>query len=290
MVSSKQGMVRFIPLFATAAALAGCSGQGVINALTPAWSYQRHADIAYGELSRQRLDVYVPDNAERAPVVVFFYGGRWSDGDKEGFKFVAQALAAHGFVAVVPDYRLYPQVVFPAFVQDGARAVAWARDHVAEYGGDPDRLFVMGHSAGAHIAAMLATDADHLAAVGGSPDWLAGMIGMAGPYEFLPITADDLQAIFGPESEWPASQPVNFVNGDEPPMLLLHGGADATVHAEDSEILARRVRDAGGRAELKIYEGIGHIRLVAQMAAPLRWLGSQSEDIAAFINDTLDAE
>lgn len=278
-------MLRIISLLAATAALVGCSGQRMINVLTPPWGYQRHADIAYGDLARQKLDVYVPDGVETgAPVVVFFYGGRWSGGDKAGFKFVAQALTTHGYVVVLPDYRLYPQVTFPAFVRDGAQAVAWAHAHAAQHGGDPEKLFVMGHSAGAHIAAMLATNAGYLEAVGGSVDWLAGMIGMAGPYEFLPITADDLKAIFGPESQWPATQPVNFVSGNEPPMLLMHGGADETVHAEDSEILAERVRAAGGSARLVIYDGIGHIRLIAQLAAPLRWLGPQSRAIAAFID------
>lgn len=266
-------------------ALAGCSGQGLVNALTPSAGYRLHTGLAYGDAARQRLDVYAPRAAAgEAPVVVFFYGGRWSQGERAGYRFVGQYLAAQGAVAVIPDYRLHPEVGFPAFVHDGAAAVAWARRHAADYGGDPSRLFVMGHSAGAHIAAMLATDARYLAAEGGDRDWLAGMIGLAGPYDFLPLTDADLKTIFGPETAWPRSQPVNFVDGGEPPMLLLHGAADATVHAEDSEILAARVEAAGGRARLRLYEGIGHIRILAVLAAPLRWLApSTATDVARFL-------
>lgn len=268
------------------AAMLGCSGQQVVNALTPGWGYRLYPDLAYGELARQKLDVYVPDGVVAgAPVLLFFYGGRWSEGRKEGFEFVAQALTSRGFIAVVADYRLFPDVVFPAFVVDGALAVAWVRRHAAEYGADPRKLFVMGHSSGAHIGAMLATDAAYLAAVGGGPAWLAGFIGLAGPYEFLPITADDLKLIFGPRTAWPASQPVNFVNGDEPPMLLLHGKDDHVVHAEDSIILAREVEQAGGTARLILYPGVGHIRILATMAFALRWLGPpQLDDIAAFVH------
>lgn len=280
-------MLRWVSLIAVAAGLVGCSGQELINALTPTWGYQRYTDIAYGPLPRQKLDVDVPENAKNAPVVVFFYGGRWSNGDKGGYKFVAEALTSRGYVVVIPDYRLYPNVTFPAFVKDAAKAVAWTHAHIDEYGGDPGKIFVMGHSAGAHIAAMLATNAKYLRAVGGSVDWLVGMIGLAGPYEFLPITADDLQEIFGPKSQWPASQPVNFVTGNEPPMLLLHGGADKTVSPKDSKLLARLVREAGGKAKVIIYEGVGHIQLIAQLAAPLRWMGSQLDDIAAFIHEVL---
>ena len=129
--------------------LSACSGQFWANALTPRWGYDRHADIAYGDDPRQTLDVYVPaDKAAHAPVVVFFYGGSWQSGDKNGYRFVGQALASRGLVAVVPDYRLYPPTTFPGFIEDGARAVAWARAHAADYGADPDRLFVSGHSAG----------------------------------------------------------------------------------------------------------------------------------------------
>ncbi len=267
------------------ALVAACSGQALINTLTPSWGYTLHEDIAYANGARQKLDVYVPDElAPGAPAVVFFYGGSWQFGDKDSYKFVAQALTSRGIIAVLPDYRLHPEVTFPAFVKDGAQAVAWTRAHIQAYGGNACNLFVAGHSAGAQIAALLVTNRRYLDAVGVSVDDVAGFIGMAGPYEFLPITDPDLQAIFAPRHDWPLSQPVNYVSGNEPPMLLMHGSADTTVHPEDSRILARKINPAGGEAELKIYEGVAHVRLLAPLAAPLRFLGPQLDHIDGFIS------
>ena len=265
--------------------LAACSGQFWANALTPRWGYDRHADIAYGDLDRQMLDVYVPnEHAAGAPVVVFFYGGSWQSGNKNGYRFVGQALASRGFIAVLPDYRLYPPTTFPGFVEDGAKAVAWAQAHAADYGGNAENLFVSGHSAGAHIAAMLATDGRYLNAAGSSVSALAGFVGMAGPYDFLPIRDPVLQEIFAPREDWPQSQPIEFVDGDEPPMLLMHGAADKTVLPKNSRNLAARVNEVGGSAELEIYPETSHIGLIAPLVAPLRGTGSELDDFAAFIN------
>ncbi|WP_353180436.1 alpha/beta hydrolase [Salinisphaera sp. T5B8] len=264
--------------------LAACSGQFWANALTPRWGYERHADIAYGDLDRQTLDVYVPDDlAAGAPVVVFFYGGSWQSGDKDGYRFVGQALASRGFIAVLPDYRLYPPTTFPGFVEDGAKAVAWAHEHARDYGGEAAHLFVSGHSAGAHIAAMLATDGRYLQGAGMARADLAGFVGMAGPYDFLPIRDPALQQIFAPRDAWPQSQPIHFVDGGEPPMLLMHGAADTTVEPANSRNLAARVNAAGGAAELHIYAKTSHIGLIAPLAAPLRMTGSELDDVASFV-------
>lgn len=263
---------------------AACSGQFWANALTPRWGYDRHADIAYGDLERQTLDVYVPnERADGAPVVVFFYGGSWQNGSKEGYRFVGQALASRGIIAVLPDYRLYPPTVFPGFVEDGAKATAWAYRHAADYGGQPEHLLVSGHSAGAHIAALLATDKHYLADAGISIADLAGFVGMSGPYDFLPIEDPVLQDIFAPKSSWPQSQPINFVDGDEPPMLLMHGDADETVYPKNSRNLAEKINDSGGSAILKLYPGVTHIGLIAPLAAPLRMTGSELDDFADFV-------
>lgn len=255
------------------------------NALAPRRGHRRYRDIAYADLPRQKLDVYVPDVlAAGAPVVVFFYGGSWQTGDKDGYRFVGQALASRGIIAVLPDYRLYPEVRFPGFVDDGARATAWARAHIGQYGGDPGALFLCGHSAGAQIAALLATDAQYLGAAGTSIEDLAGFIGLAGPYDFLPIRDPTLQEVFAPKASWPASQPIRFVTGNEPPMLLLHGGADRTVHPENSENLAAKINRAGGHVKVKIYAGVNHVMLLAPLAAPLRFLGDELDQIQQFIS------
>ena len=264
---------------------AACSGQFWINALVPRWGYARHSNIAYGDQPLQKLDVYAPRRpAAGRPVVVFFYGGSWQTGNKNGYRFVGEALASRGITAVLPDYRLYPNVRFPAFIDDGAAAVAWTKRHIGAYGGNACHLFVAGHSAGAQIAAMLATNARYLADAGASIHDLSGFIGLSGPYDFLPITDPVLQKIFAPKLNGPNTQPIHFVNGDEPPMLLLHGGADTTVLPKNTTNMAARVRQACGSAEVKIYPGVNHVMLIAPLAWVLRLAGDELDRIADFVN------
>lgn len=127
--------------------------------------------------------MYVPDGARNRPTVVFWYGGFWKNGSKEQYRFVGAALANAGYVAILPDYRLAPAVRFPEFVDDGALAVKWAREHASEMGGDPRSIFIMGHSAGGHLAAMLALDERYLKKVGGDASWIRGWISLSTPYE-----------------------------------------------------------------------------------------------------------
>jgi len=209
------------------------------------------------------LDVYRPvGGARNAPVVVFFYGGSWQSGERNYYRFVGEALSRRGVLVLIPDYRKAPKDVFPAFMEDGATAVAWARAHAADYGGDPRRVFLMGHSAGAHIAALLATDGQFLAAQGLHPRDLAGVIGLSGPYDFLPLTDPKVMQALGPSAGWPSTQPVNFVDGDEPPFLLLHGDADTTCWPSNSQHLAARLRAHNEPAELVIVPGVGHIGML----------------------------
>jgi acetyl esterase/lipase len=262
----------------------GC-GQKLLNALVPDGGYRLERDLAYGELPRQRLDVYVPDGlAGPAPVVVFFYGGRWEAGNKGEFRFVGQALAARGLIAAIPDYRRYPEVRFPAFVADGAAAVAWVRNNIAGLGGDPGSLHLMGHSAGAHIAALLALDHRYLAAAGVDRDAVGSFIGLAGPYDFLPLDDPTLEAIFAAD-DMAATQPITFAERTAPPTLLLHGQDDDTVLPANSERLATALAAAGNRAALELYPGLGHIGLVAALAAPLRWLAPVLDDVTAFLRE-----
>lgn len=232
----------------------------------------------YGQSLRHKLDVYSPaSQSQSTPVVVFFYGGGWEDGDRCFYRFVAMALAEHGIATVVPDYRLYPEVRFPTFLQDGARAVDWVRRHAGEFGGDPSRIFLMGHSAGAYIAAMLALD----------PQWrvhgLRGVIGLAGPYDFLPLHSDVLREIFGPPETLSQTQPINFVTPAAPPMLLIHGARDRIVLPRNSTRLAARLRETGCIAEERVYPLIGHKLLVAALAKPFRLLAPVLRDSVDFI-------
>lgn len=206
------------------------------------------------------LDVHRAQGvAAGAPVVVFVYGGDWRTGRREDYRFVGQSLAREGLLVVVPDYRKVPLVTFPAFVEDAAQAVAWAKRHATEYGGDPSRIYLVGHSAGAHIVAMLGTDGRFLQAVGMRPRELSGVVGLSGPYDFLPLTDPKLQQVFAPQANWPLSQPVNFVDGDEPPFLLFQGTADKTVRPRNSVSLAASLRAKGEPVQLHMIDGAGHV-------------------------------
>jgi len=202
------------------------------------------------------LDVYAPADAANAPVVVFFYGGSWQRGERAQYAFVGRRLAGHGVLAVVADYRTFPRAKFPDFMRDAAHAVAWARAHAGAYGGDPRRLFVAGHSAGAQIAALLGTDAGYLREAGVPIADIAGVIGLSGPYDF-DITGQ-YRPIFDPPSQYPRAQAVNFVDGDEPPFLLIHGDRDRVVESRDSVELAERLRARGEAVTLRLLPGAGH--------------------------------
>jgi acetyl esterase/lipase len=207
-------------------------------------------------------DVYrPPGGGDGAPVVVFLYGGSWQNGQRGYYRFVGHALAGQGFVVVIPDYRKAPAHPFPAFMHDAAAATAWAQANARAFGGDPARLFLMGHSAGAQIAALLGTDARYLRARGLRLRDLAGVVGLAGPYDYTPDTPA-LQQALGPASGWRDTQPLRFVDGDEPPFLLLHGASDRTVDPGNAERLAAALRARGVPVQAQRLPGVGHVGLV----------------------------
>lgn len=270
-----------IALVFAALLLTGCSGPQVLNTFTPSNGYNLASNLPYDPANALTLDVYTPDGAQNAPVVVFFFGGRWAEGDKLQYKFVGQALASRGIVAVIPNYRLYPAARFPAFVEDGAKTVKWAKNNIGSYGGSPDKLFVMGHSSGAHIAAMLALNESYLKGVGGSRSWLRGMIGLAGPYNFLPITDPELRDIFGPPEKFEQSQPVFFADGQNPPLLLLHGENDEIVWPANTRSLAKAVSHAGGPVETVLYPKMSHSFIIGALGSMLR----NSSDVINHVDD-----
>ncbi len=267
------------------ALLSACSGVDVLNATVSTDTYRLSQGLAYGRLERQLLDVYQPRaEVSKSPLVVFFYGGSWSSGERADYRFVGEALASRGMVAVLADYRLSPAFRYPAFVQDSALAVRWALTHAAEYGADPARVFVMGHSAGAYNAAMVALDARWLAAEGLRPSRLAGWIGLAGPYDFLPIGDRQTRVAF----DWPAtpadSQPMLHASAASPPALLLAPAQDSVVNTQRSTVaLARKLRDSGVRVESELFDGVGHVTLVAALASVLRGQAPVLDRVAAFV-------
>lgn len=277
-------MRNFTLFLAALALLAGCSGPQVINTLTPSNGYNLARDVPYDAAHGLTLDVYTPHGVQNAPVVVFFLGSRWSEGsdaNKARYRFVGQALATRGIVTVIPNYRLYPSARFPAFIEDGARVLKWAKASAAGYGGSPDKLFVMGHSAGAQIAALLALNESYLKAVGGTRSWLRGMIGLAGPYNFLPITDPELRDIFGPPEKFEQSQPIFFVDGRNPPVLLMHGENDETVWVSNTRSLAKAIANAGGPVETVIYPKMSHGHIIGSLGSVLRG----SADVLDHIDD-----
>ncbi|MDB5098678.1 MAG: alpha/beta hydrolase [Cyanobacteria bacterium RYN_339] len=261
--------------------LTGCAPADVLNAVTPAWSYQADGGQAYGADPRQVLDVYRPTQP-RGRAVVFFYGGRWEGGNRRDFRFVGDAFAARGYTVVVPDYRVYPQVKFPAFIEDGAKAVRWTRDHARELGCDPDRLLIVGHSSGAHTAVMLGLDAHFLQAAGVPASAVRGVVGLAGPYDFEPFDPD-IATLMGPESGWPATQPINFARAGAPPLLLLQGDADDIVKPANASSLETKILAAGGEATRKAYAGLDHYKILVALAAPLRFLAPVRDDVADWL-------
>lgn len=270
------------------AAVTATSALAVFNALVPVdRGVTLVADgAAYGPDPRQKLDVYRPAAGQGPyPVLVFSYGGAWNSGDRELYDFAGRALAAAGFLTIVHDYRLVPEHRFPAFVEDTAAAIAWAKRHAGEFGGDSGRLFLAGHSAGAYNVAMAALDPRFLAAHGLTPEDISGVASLAGPFDFLPLDGPATREAFG---RWPRleeTQPVNLVEPHAPPFLLITGDADRTVYPSNSEQLAARLKEKGVEARLVILEGLGHADVLTSIARPLRWRAPVLETMTVFFRD-----
>ncbi len=271
---------RLLGLFALS--LSACSPAQILNATISRANLRIDHNIAYGIDPRQQLDIYRPDTPAKLPVIVFFYGGSWKFGSRATYPFVAATLARAGHVVVVPDYRLYPQVRYPIFLHDCAQATAWTFAHLDRIGGDPRKLFLMGHSAGAYNAIMLAVNPTYLAAAGTSRDRLAGAIGLAGPYDFRPSTDHDVHDVFATAPSDAASQPITYADAHAPPLLLLAGTADETVKPRNTLALTARLQAVGGRVESKLYPGIGHIGLVTAIAPIFQGRAPVLRDVDAF--------
>mgnify|MGYP001828063158 CR=1 FL=1 len=265
-------------------AVTACSPTAMLSGISPSGHFAVASGIPYGELEHQTLDIYTPlDYAGPLPLVVYFYGGGWIKGKKEEFEFVASSLTEAGYVVVIADYRRFPDVVFPAFIEDGAAAVAWAVEHADDYGADPGKLFLVGHSAGAHIAAMLSMDASYLANHDIDTKQIKGFVGLSGPYDFLPLTEGYLLDVF-PEATREQSQPVAYVTTDAPDTLLIHGVDDDIVYAANSESLAATLAEHGVDVTLKLYEGAGHGAIVVALAPPLDFVEQTLDDTRAFLD------
>ena len=270
--------------------LAGCSATGALNAVTPSSSYTLNANVAYGKHPRQKLDVYAPTASQPPagwPVIVFFYGGSWNTGERTQYQFVGEALAARGVLTLVADYRLYPEVRYPDFLSDSAQALAFGLDHAVRLGGDQKRVYVMGHSAGGYNAAMLALDARWLQATGHRPNELAGWIGLAGPYDFLPIVNADAKPVFFHPNYPENSQPIGFAGADAPRSFLAAAENDKLVNPQRNSVqLANQLKAAGVPVTLKLYPHASHTTLIGAFAWPLQWIAPVLDDVQAFVGST----
>ena len=237
-------------------------------------------DVAFGTGKTDKADIFLPASPKGSPVIVFYYGGRWESGTKEDYHFVGSALAKRGFIAVLPDYRKYPEVKFPAFVDDTAKALAWTIDHIGEYGGDNGRIYVSGHSSGAHMASLVLTDAHYLAAYGKRRSDVKAFVGLAGPYSFVPEDKD-VKDMFGPPENYPLMQATTFIDGKQPPMLLMWGAKDTLVGRINMDKMAAAAHEKGGCMKTKIYPELDHVWMVATLS----WLGSSGDTV---LDDMVD--
>jgi acetyl esterase/lipase len=236
-------------------------------------------DISYGPDARQKLDIYKPLGAVGPlPVIVFVHGGSWEEGNKNGYTFAGRALAAQGFVTVVMNYRLHPKHRYPAFVEDVALALRWSADNSASYGGDPSKLYGVGHSAGAYNLAMAVLDERYAA----TRPKLAGVVALAGPFDFVPLDSPITIKVFGEVPDLPNTQPVNHAKADAPPFLILHGTADKTVYPRNAAALDKAMREAGASSTLKMVEGATHADLVLALSTWMRKNAPTLDEVVQF--------
>jgi acetyl esterase/lipase len=273
--------------------VAGCTAIGMQLANIPARfdDIVVHHDIPFDAAHALKMDIYLPPDAAKTPhnVIVFFYGGRWSSGSKDDYAFVGSTFAKAGYIVAIPGYRKYPDVRFPVFAQDAAKAVAWVHDNIGVYGGAADRIAVAGHSSGAHLGALIAADARYLQAEGKPQSTIKAFAGLAGPYAFIP-EEPDLKDMFGPPDQYPQMQVTTFIDGQQPPMLLMWGSEDEAVGRFNLDKLESAIREKGGVVETRIYDGTDHVWIIGSLS----WLGKSKttalKDMTMFFESHLREE
>lgn len=276
----------FIIIVIISSVSSACSPLQLLNATVTKDGYDTFPDIAYGPHPRQKLDIHVPTSIRpNGDVVIFYHGGRWQFGDKDDYHFAAQAFTSKGYITVIPNFQLYPDVRFPVFNQDAARAFSWVEKNIKIYSGNSRRIFIAGHSSGAYIASMIALNELYLINAG-AKTIPCGTIGIAGPYDFLPFESDSLADIFATTEHPLSTQPVNFVDGNENPFLILMGKDDAVIKAHNSPILHQRIIGQGGKSTLIKYEGTGHAGILIALSTTFRNIAPVLDDADKFIQKT----
>ena len=268
-----------------ALALTACSPLTAFNTLTPKDTAVTVAqDVAYGEGPRRKLDIYAPKGAKTSlPVLVYFYGGGWNSGRRQDYTFAGKALASRGFLTVLPDYRLYPEVRYPDFLKDGAEAIRWVQDHAAEYGGDPSRIVLAGHSAGGYNAVMLALDTEFVRAAGVRPGVIKAAAGLAGPYDFAPFNEPYSRNAFGQYPDPAATQPINYVEKDSVPIWMGYGLEDTVVYPQNIDSLEKALKAKGVAYEARRYPDVDHAGMVLSLSQPFRGKAPVLAEMTAFL-------
>ena len=261
----------------------GSSPAMLLNATVPRSTYRVQRDVLYGKAARQKFDLYLPKAfMPPAPVVLFFYGGAFRAGRKEEYRVVGEALAQKGIITAVADYRIFPEGHFPDFLEDGARALASVHARIGEFGGDPSRIFLCGHSAGAYISVMLAANPAYLRAVNADVSSIRGVIAIAGRYHELPLGDSIAYEIFrGPARA--ETRPATYIDGKRPPFLLLAGAKDNKEVLDSHRLLAAHLRERGSPVEEHTYPNVGHMGIMVALAPGFRSLASLRDDIVRFV-------
>jgi acetyl esterase/lipase len=219
---------------------------------------------------KDRLDIYAPEGASGAPVIVSIHGGGLRAGDKSGQTFVGQRFASAGQVTVVVNHRLSPGVMHPAHIEDIAAAVAWTKKNIAKHGGDPQRLFVIGHSAGAYLAALLVLDPKYLATHGLTPRDIRGVVPVSGFFyvDRPGVAPDRPRDTWGTDvNVWKAASPATYLSANVPPLLLLYADGDDEWRRKQQDEFASALRARGSHAvEVKMISGRTHNTVWSEMA------------------------
>ena len=281
-----------IPALLSLLMLGGCANTGLmlLNAsIKLGADHNVKRNLQYGGLPHHRLDLHVPNGPSNnaRPVLIFFYGGGWYYGSKEQYFFAADAFTRRGYLVVIPDYIKAPEGRFPEFIEDGAAAIAWVKANIADHGGNPEQIFVAGHSAGAHLGGLVVSDAQYLAAHGLKPQDISGFAGLAGPYNFTPGKKRYVK-VFAPEENYPKMKIMNHINGDEPPMLLMHGMADTTVGVANKNATIERLQQAGVHYQDIEYDGVSHAGILLSLTPRFAHQAPSADDIHRFFSGLMN--
>ena len=274
------------------------SALNIVNGITSNGSVAVSKDILYGDESLQDLDVYYPKSLAHAmqaqssiddtyPMVVFVHGGSWENGNKEDYAFVGQSFAQAGYVTVVMNHRKAPKYVYPKYVEDTAKAIAWSYENAAMLHADPQRIAVIGHSSGAFNTVAAVSNADFLAPYGIKPSDIKAVVGIAGPYSYDFRQFSNARA-FPVDATPDEVMPDRQLKGRQPPYLFLTAENDQIVHDTNTIKMTQALKNYGATVETGVIKGASHATSIGAMAPPLRWVNEVRAQVLTYLEKTLN--